>query len=90
MYISWVNLSFGLNFASYLSNRVLYIYILIIIYYMSVRPSEIIVTRNHFNEVELAPSCERGRLEKGSLLFLIILHFTPLLSPPLLLPLLKI
>ena len=33
-------------------------YILIIIYYMSVRPSEIIVTRNHFNEFEeeLAPS----------------------------------
>ena len=28
-------------------------------------------------------------LEKGSLLFLIILHFTPLLSPPLLLPPLK-
>ena len=45
--------------------------------------------RNHFNEEELAPSCERGRLEKGSLLFLIILHFTPLLSPPLLLPPLK-
>ena len=55
---------------------------------MSVRPSEIIVTRNHFNEEELAP-CERGRLEKGSLLFLIILNFTPLLSPPLLLPPLK-
>jgi len=65
------------------------IYIYIIIYYMSVRPSEIIVTRNHFNEEELAPSSERGRLEKGSLLFLIILHFTPLLSPPLLLPPLK-
>ena len=56
-------------------------------YLLHVRPSEIIVTRNHFNEEELAPSCERGRLEKGSLLFLIILHFTPLLSPPLLLPL---
>ena len=30
--------------------------IFIIIYYMSVRPSEIIVMRNHFNEAELAPS----------------------------------
>ena len=38
----------------------------------------------------LLPPCERGRLEKGTLLSLIILHFTPLLSPPLLLPLLKI
>ena len=37
----------------------------------------------------LLPPCERGRLEKGSLLFLILLNFTPLLSPPLLLPPLK-
>ena len=37
----------------------------------------------------LLPPCERGRLEKGSLLFLIILNFTPSLSPPLLLPPLK-
>ena len=63
--------------------------ILIIIYYMSVRPSEIIVMRNHFTKGNLLPPCERGRLEKGSLLFLIILNFTPSLSPPLLLPPLK-
>ena len=64
-------------------------YILIIIYYMSVRQKSLLrVTIS--TKRNLLPPCERGRLEKGSLLFLIILHFTPLLSPPLLLPLLKI
>ena len=56
-------------------------YILIIIYYMSVSQKSLLrVTIS--TKRNLLPPGERGRQEEGYHLFLIILYFTPLLSLP--------